>query len=189
MIGRALLVTAKEFRHILHDRMTLALIFLIPAIQLVLYGYAFDTRIRNLPAAVINRDAHEPARILVEHLANSSLLSVREMEGTNDQIESAIRAGSIRAAIEIPSDYSSNMLHYKRTALHVWLDGSDVLTASYVLAGIETISAGLPTVIGSGELPLASVPATEIEPTIMFNPEGRTASYLIPGLVPFWCRW
>lgn len=175
MIRRALIVTGKEFRHMIHDRLTLALTFLMPAIQLILYGYAFDTRVRNLPAAVINRDTHEPGRILAERFANSPLLLVRNMNGSSDeQIESALRAGSIRAAIEIPRDYSSNILHRKPTALRVWLDGSDVLTASYVLAGIETLSS---------ELNSPLTPAMEIEPKIMFNAEGRTASYLIPGLV------
>src|ERR1019366_5995072 len=170
-----------EFRHMMHDRLTLALTFLMPAVQLILYGYAFDTRVRNLPAAVINRDAHEPGRRLAERFANSPLLSVRNMDGSDDQIESALRAGSIRAAIEIPRDYSSNMLHRRPTLLRVWLDGSDVLTASYVLAGLETISSEL-TSAGNAS-PLALMPATEVAPKIMFNAEGRTASYLIPGLV------
>ena len=184
MIPRALLVTGKEFRHMIHDRLTLALTFAIPAMQLILYGYAFDTRVRNLPAAVINRDAHEPGRRLAERFANSPLLSIRNMDGSDDQIESALRAGSIRAAIEIPRDYSSNLLHRRPTVLRVWLDGSDVLTASYVLAGLETIGAELATVSSAGTAPsLALMPATEIEPKIMFNAEGRTASYLIPGLV------
>ena len=184
MMRRALIVTGKEFRHMRHDRLTLALTFLIPALQLILYGYAFDTRVRNLPAAVINRDAHEPGRRLAERFATSPLLSVRNMDASDDQIESALRAGSIRAAIEIPRDYSSNMLHRRPTVLRVWLDGSDVLTASYVLAGLETIGAELTTVGSAGTASaLASIPATEIEPKIMFNAEGRTASYLIPGLV------
>ena len=178
---RALIVTGKEFRHMMHDRLTLALTFLMPAVQLILYGYAFDTRVRNLPAAVINRDLHEPGRILAERFANSPLLSIKNMDGSDEQIESALRAGSIRAAIEIPRDYSSNMLHRRPTQLRVWLDGSDVLTASYVLAGLETISAEL-TSAGNASL-LALMPPTEIEPKIMFNAEGRTASYLIPGLV------
>jgi ABC-2 type transport system permease protein len=105
------------------------------------------------------------------------------MDGSDDQIESALRAGSIRAAIEIPRDYSSNLLHRRPTVLRVWLDGSDVLTASYVLAGLETIGAELATVSAAGTAQLALMPATEIEPKIMFNAEGRTASYLIPGLV------
>lgn len=181
MIRRALIVMGKEFRHMMHDRLTLALTFLMPAVQLILYGYAFDTRVRNLPAAVINRDVHEPGRILAERFSNSPLLSVKYMDGPDDQIEAAMRGGSIRAAIEIPRDYSSNMLHRRPTALRVWLDGSDVLTASYVLAGLETLSAELTTV---GNAPaLTWTPATEIEPKIMFNAEGRTASYLIPGLV------
>lgn len=173
MIRRALIVAGKEFRHMMHDRLTLALTFAVPALQLILYGYAFDTRVRNLSAAVINRDTHEPGRILAQRFANSPLLSVRKMEGSDEQIESALRDGSIRAAIEIPSEYSSNLLHRKPTILRVWLDGSDVLTASYVLAGIETLSAELTT----------PAPVTEIQPKIMFNAEGRTASYLIPGLV------
>ncbi len=181
MIPRALIITGKEFRHMRHDRLTLILTFLVPAAQLILYGYAFDARVRNLPAAVINRDTHEPGRLLAERFANSPLLSVRTMDGSDEQIEAVLRGGSVRAAIEIPRDYSSNMLRRKPSVLRVWLDGSDVLTASYVLAGIETIGAELTS---AGNTPqLAVIPLTEIEPKILFNAEGRTASYLIPGLV------
>jgi ABC-2 type transport system permease protein len=172
MIRRALIVMGKEFRHMMHDRLTLAFTFFLPAVQLILYGYAFDARVRNLPAAVINRDMHEPGRLLAERFANSPLLAVTTMDGTDAQIESALRRGSVRAAIEIPRDYSSNMLLRKPTVLRVWLDGSDVLTASYVLAGIETIG---------GEVSV--MPVAEIQSNILFNAEGRTASYLIPGLV------
>ena len=181
MIRRSVIVMGKEFRHMMRDRMTLAFTFSLPAVQLILYGYAFDARVRNLPAAVINRDVHEPGRRLAERFSTSPLLSVTNMEGSDEQIESALRRGSIRAAIEIPRDYSSNMLLRRPTVLRVWLDGSDVLTASYVLAGIETIGAELAAAGNPAQFAL--IPPTEVEPKILFNAEGRTASYLIPGLV------
>lgn len=181
MIRRALIVTGKEFRHMRHDRLTLILTFLVPAAQLILYGYAFDARVRNLPAAVINRDTHEPGRLLADRFANSPLIAARNIIGNDQQIEAALREGSIRAAIEIPPDYSSNLLHRKPTTLRVWLDGSDVLTASYMLAGIDSISTEL-TATGN-PTQVVMVPMTQIEPKIMFNEDGRTASYLIPGLI------
>ncbi len=181
MIRRALIVTEKEFRHMTHDRLTLLLTFLVPALQLILYGYAFDTRVRNLPAAVINRDTHEPGRLLAERFASSPLLAMKTVEGSDAQIERALRTGYIRAAVEIPADYSSNQLRLKPTALRVWLDGSDVLTASYVLAGLETISAEFNSASAPPQLTL--MPPVEVDPKILFNSEGRTAAYLLPGLV------
>jgi len=64
MRRKALAVAGKELRHLLHDRLTLALTIGLPVLHPILYGFALDTRIRHIPAAVLNHDTRAAGRLL-----------------------------------------------------------------------------------------------------------------------------
>jgi len=177
-------VTLKEFRHMRHDRLTLLLTFGLPIFQLILYGYALDTRIRHLPAAVLNLDSHQAGRLLAERISQSPLFAVNAAYHTQTEVESALRAGAIRVAVEIPANYTSDLLYRKQTGLRVWIDGTDVVSSNYVLSALDAL--GFEESVAHTGLqasPLRLVPTVDIRPTVLFNPEGRTSAFLIPGLI------
>lgn len=178
-LSRIWAVAAKEFRHMLHDRFTLALTFGVPVLQLILYGYALEARIRNVPAAVLNHDTHAAGRALESRLRSSPLFAVGADYKSAREVESALRTGTIRVAVEIPEDYTSRLLYGRNTGLNVWVDGSDVVTSSYLLAALDSL--GFAESSRRDKLRLLS--EVEIRPTVLFNPAGRTAVFLLPGLV------
>lgn len=181
---RTLTVAGKEFRHMAHDRFALALILCLPVVQLLVYGYALDTRIRHVPAALVNRDANPWAGLLAQRISRSSVFRVVPGSYSVPEIEGALRTGAIRVAIEIPADYTSNLVLRKPTGIRVWLDGADVATSNYLLAALNTLGfEQLKEQLQreSGHWPSGS--AIEIQPKILFNSSGRTADFLIPGLI------
>ena len=97
--------------------------------------------------------------------------------GDANQIESALRQGLIRVAIEIPDDFTSSMLAQRETSLRVVVDGSDVATSNYLLAALDAF--GARATIERNRNPSE----LHIEPSILFNPSGRTAAFLLPGLI------
>jgi ABC-type multidrug transport system permease subunit len=170
-------VAQKEFRHMLHDRFTLALTFGLPIAQLIFYGYALETRIRRVPTAVLNYDTHAAGRLLEQRIARSSLFAIDSGRHSEADVESALRAGTIRVAIEIPPDYTSNLIYSRKTNIRVWVDGADVATSSYLLSALDTL--------GFEETAQHTRINSEvgIQSTVMFNATGRTSAFLIPGLI------
>ncbi len=176
-MNNALAIAAKEFRHMAHDRFTLVLTLFVPLFQLVIYGYALELRFRNLPAALVNLDPHPGGRSLAQRLINSPLLAVDPSIKTEADIETALRRGAIRTAILIPAGFTASLLRQQEMPLRVWVDGSDVATSNYVLAALDAL--------GRQATLERLRPASQIhvEERILFNPDGRSAAFLLPGLV------
>lgn len=162
-----------------HDRFALALTLGLPLLQLLLYGYALEARVRDVPAAVVNHDRHAAGRELERRLRSSPLFAVSEGYRTSGEIESGLRTGAIRLAVEIPEDYTSRLVYGRNSGLNVWIDGSDAVTSAYVLAALDAL--GTEETRRNGNLRVLT--PVEIRPDVLFNPEGRTELFLLPGLV------
>jgi ABC-2 type transport system permease protein len=184
MMRRILAVAAKEFRHMAHDRLTLSLTLGLPVLQLLMYGYALETRIQHVPVAVLNRDARQPGRQLASRIERSPLFAVRGAYGSEEELTSAIRRGAIRAAIEIPPDYSRDLLYLRKPGIRVWVDGADAATSSFLLAAFDSL--GLEAVNAQAQAqvsPAGFAPGIRVESHVLANTGGRTSAYLIPGLI------
>jgi ABC-2 type transport system permease protein len=188
-MNNALAIAAKEFRHMLHDRFTLVLMLIVPLFQLVVYGYAFDLRFRNLPGALVNLDPHPAGRALAGRIAASPLFVIDPTLRTEAQIEAALRRGTIRIAMLIPPGFTAGLLSGEDAPLRVWVDGGDLATSNYLLAALDAL--GSQATIerlrpASEELRPAQAryaPEIRIDERILFNPSGRSAAFLLPGLI------
>lgn len=185
MIRRAMVVAGKEYRHLLHDPLTLVMIFGLPLFQLILYGYALDTRVRHVSAAVVNRDEHVAGRTLAARLSRGALFSTTPaVYRTDAEVQSAMRSGAIRVAIEIPRGYTSDLMYGRKAAIRVWLDGSDPVISNYVLSALDAF--GFEEAAAAGPLgasPVQLVPAVDVNTQVLFNPRQRTSAFIIPGLI------
>lgn len=174
MLGRNILTVAgKEFRHLSHDRFALTLIILLPVVQLLIYGYALDTQTRHVAAAVLNRDSSSLARELVKRISGSSLFSVQPGYYSEADLEAGLRTEAIRVGVAIPAGFSTDLIAGRRIAIRVWVDGADVATSNYLLSSLNALT------FASGP----SAARIEIQPKILFNSTGRTAAFMIPGLI------
>ena len=184
MMHAARAVAGKEFRHMLHDRFTLALVFGLPLFQLLLFGYALETRIHDVPAALINLDPHSEGRVLERKIANSPLFSIKPGYRTEADVLAGLRAGRIRAGVEIPADYTASLLYRGKTTVRVWLDGTEAGTPATLLTALDglALDQSLHSLLRA-RLPVQSMGEIEIRPRILFNADGRTATFLVPGLV------
>ncbi|MDP8979537.1 MAG: ABC transporter permease [Acidobacteriota bacterium] len=181
---RVLVVAGKEFRHFRHDPLALAMTLVLPVFQLVFYGYALDTKVRRVPTAVINHDAHAAGRQLVERLSRAGLFSLKPEYKTESEILPAMRAGAIKVAIEIPEDYTAALLYRRKGSIKVWVDGADVMISSYVLSALDALGVSLQeAAVQEVELPAELTNRVRVQPRVLFNPKGSTAVFVIPGLL------
>ena len=100
---RAFAVLAKEFTELLRDLLSLALIVVLPIIQLLLFGYAINTEPRHLPTAALVQDHGPLARSALSALVNSGYLDVVETADSPAELERALESGRVQFAVTIPA--------------------------------------------------------------------------------------
>src|SRR5512135_1645104 len=98
-------ILRKEFIHIMRDPRTLAIMFLIPVVQLVLLGYAATTDIPHLDTAVYDADRSAQSRQLVEAYRASAYFVISDIAGSEAELARLLDRGDVRAAILIPPGY------------------------------------------------------------------------------------
>lgn len=167
----------------LHDRLTLSLTLGLPVLQLLMYGYALETRARNVPAALLNRDPHPAGRLLARRIEQSPLFAVATSYRTEEELAAALRRGAVRAAIEIPPDYSSSLLYLRKPTIRVWVDGADAATSNFLLAAFDSLGFEASAAQMQARAPDGIEPGVRIESHVLANAGGRTAAYLIPALI------
>jgi ABC-2 type transport system permease protein len=186
MLSRTLVIARKELLQLRRDRMTLAMMVVLPLLQLLLFGYAINTDVRHIPLLVFDQDRSAQSRDLARSLEVTGFYDLVGHVESYDEIARALGAGRARAALVVPPRYASDLASGRTSTLQLVLDGSD----PQVVASATNTAASL---IGarSLELLLARSPGLgpargepiRLEPTIWYNPELRTAVYVVPGLV------
>jgi ABC-2 type transport system permease protein len=172
-LRRLLGVMVKELRQMRRDRITLAMIIGIPVMQLLLFGYAINTNLRDLSAGFADQARTSASRMLARDIVATGVVApVLEAE-TPQQLVEAMRRGQISIGIVIPMDYERRRSE-GREALQILVDGSDnaVQSAAAQLARMPFD--------GAGFKPLAP---TAISVVGFYNPQRSSAVNIVPGLV------
>src|SRR5436190_1853235 len=105
--SRIAAVVRKEFAHILADRQTLGLLLLIPAFELLLFGYAINTVVDHVPLVVFDGTNDSESRGLLKSLLDSAYFDLRATATSYDDAVAAINAGRVKAALIIPANFGS----------------------------------------------------------------------------------
>jgi ABC-2 type transport system permease protein len=187
MMLRALVIAWKELLQLRRDRMTLAMMAMLPLVQLMLFGYAINTDVRHIPTVVYDSDQSGASRDLVRSLEATRFYDIVGHVKSFAEIEAAMRANRARVALVIPPHYSSYLARGQRAALELVVDGSDPQTvasatntaSSLVLARSSELLLSRLRRLGGG----AVSEAISVEPNTLYNPDLRTAVYVVPGLV------
>jgi ABC-type multidrug transport system permease subunit len=177
-----LLVASKEFRHLRNDPYTLILTIGMPLFLMLLFGYALDTRVHDVPIAIQNLDEERFSRALVDSFGLSKMFRVAHHVKTEEELMRLIRRGEAKVAIQIPRGYSANAFHLRPVQVRVWVDGSDVAMAGQVVSAAHAIGLEQALAIAASDRRGLKLPI-EIRPTLLFNPQGQTVHYFVPALV------
>jgi ABC-2 type transport system permease protein len=186
-MARALVIAWKELLQLRRDRMTLAMMVMLPLLQLMLFGYAINTDVRHMPTVVYDQDQSRDSRELVRSLAATGYYDMVGHVSGYPEIERALRQGSARVALVVPVDYQKNLARGTTATLQLIVDGSDpqtVASATNTAASLVQARASelLVQRLGQAGTPGALVPL-RVEPNTWYNPELRTAVYVVPGLI------
>ncbi len=178
-------VFLKELVQMRRDRMTFAMMFMVPIIQLVLFGYAINTNPKQLPTAILTEEHTPIVRSIVQGLASSDYY--RFVMQTEDPRESAdlLARGDVAFVISIPSGFTSKLVRGERPQILIEADASDPAASSGAMGQAQTIiSKALRHDLKGSLANLASKPPPfELIIHPKYNPEGVTSYNIVPGLL------
>jgi ABC-2 type transport system permease protein len=187
VITRPLVIAWKELIQLRRDRLTLAMAVALPVVQIMLFGYAINTDVRHIPTVVFDQDQSADSRDLAATLRATQFYDIVGDVRSYDQIERALRAGHAHVALVVPPRFSSDLRRGRPTRVQLVVDGSDPQIVSSALdtaSGVVAERASRLTVERLGRLGLPPAPpAFSLEPTTWYNPELKTAIFVVPGLV------
>ncbi|WP_136420239.1 ABC transporter permease [Herbaspirillum sp. ST 5-3] len=183
--SRLLAILIKEFRQIRRDRLTFAMMVVVPIMQLILFGYAINTDPKHLPMAVVQADQSEFARTLVASLENSAYFRMTARPRSEAEGNELLDEGRVQFLLVIPPDFGRQLLRGERPVVLLAADATDPAAAGNALSSLSAISRQVVARDLTGELRTlqAGDAAFEIRPQRRYNPEGVSRYNIVPGLI------
>jgi ABC-2 type transport system permease protein len=178
-------IISKEFLQMRRDRLTFAMMLGIPLLQLTLFGYAINSDPRHLPTAVLMADHGAQGRTLLYALKNSSYFDfVREVK-TEDEGHDLLARGQVQFVINIPQNFSRDLLRGDRPSLLVEADATDPAATGIALGSLEPIfDSALQNDLKGMLQPLeATNGPIDLRVHALYNPEVITQYNIVPGLM------
>ncbi len=187
-------ILIKEFVHIRRQRSTLFFMLVVPVMQTIIFGWAINTQIENIPTTVMNLDGRSASRQLVEAFVNTRQFKIIANSPDRETFDRTLSSGRAKAGIVIPADYSDRLLAGRQVQVQVLIDGSDSQVASTALSSASLLGINISMALakqkgdavqfapardehGGLTLPI------EIRPRLLYNPDLESAFFFVPGLV------
>jgi ABC-2 type transport system permease protein len=188
MNSRLLAIMRKEFIQIRRDPRTLAIMFLIPVFQLIMFGYAVTTDVKHLPLAVLDRDKSAASRELIDTYQASTYFDIAYNVGSERELADLMDSGAARAGLIVPAGYSADLARRGAAQVAFAIDGSDPTVANTALAAAQTIGQAksaeiVQAMLSRSGLNVSDMPGLDVRTRVWYNPDLASANYMIPALI------
>jgi ABC-2 type transport system permease protein len=173
----------KEFIQMRRDRFTLAMLIGIPAIQLILFGYAVQTEVRNVPTVVLDESHTSQSRRLVEMMANTRNFDIIGKARDRAEVREAIERGDAAAAIIVPPEFATDLKRGQTAQAQVIVDAADPLSSSAAISAAALTGARSGAELTARQTASSVAPPVEVRVRPWYNAEGRSSHYIVPGII------
>ena len=175
-----LIFVKKEFKHVFRDRKTLLMLFGLPIVQIVLFGFALTNEIKNSKIAILDYSKDQFTQEIISKIEASNYFEIDQTISSNKQIDEAFKEGNIKSAIVFPDNFAYNFTHLNKVQVQIISDASDPNTAT-------TLTNYLSSIISDyNQSQLTAKPLSyQIIPEIrmLYNPELKGAFNFVPGVM------
>ena len=168
-------VLAKELKQLGRDRLTFAMVAGMPIMQLLLFGYAINTDVRYLTTLVADEAGSATSHALLQAVAETQVVDIVGVVPSAQDVEDALRRGDVVLGVVIPHDVEQRLERGDRPAGQLLVDAADP-TLLNVARRLSSMPSSLDGTTATGRADL-------FETRAYFNPEGRTAVNIVPGLL------
>jgi ABC-2 type transport system permease protein len=187
MNSRLLSIIRKEFIQLFRDKRLLALILILPLVQLFLLGYAATNEVRNIPVAVFDQSHSPEGRALLDSYRASDYFMLAYSVNSDTELRQLIEKGQAGVGLIIPPDYATRLQEGNAQVAFI-LDGSDPTMATTALSAAQLIAQSHATRLLAEKLARSGVnlelrPPVELRTTVWYNPDMVSAYFMIPGVI------
>ena len=183
--ARFMALIRKEFIQMRRDRLTFAMMLGVPLMQLLLFGYAINSDPKNLATAIHDQDHSDFTRTFLTALENSDYFKIIARPETAEEADNLLARGTVQFVIEIPPNFSRDLVRGTRPALLLDADATDPAATGNAVSAINILARDVLNRDLTG--PLARLRATPPPFALVthprYNPEGRTQYNIVPGIL------
>ncbi|NPV27466.1 MAG: ABC transporter permease [Firmicutes bacterium] len=181
-------IITKEFIQMRRDRLTLAMMIMIPVIQLLLFGFAVNTDVKHLPTVVFDQCRQQESREILAAFQNSQYYDLVYYVNSFDEVTRAIDSGQAKVAIVFPPDFAEALTVRRQATMQVIVDASDPMTASSAISTASAIGQLRSIQVMTQVLQKAGISAplempVDVRVRAWYNPDLVSANFIVPGLL------
>jgi ABC-2 type transport system permease protein len=186
-VSRTWAIAKKEFVHIYRDPRSLALVILMPALLMLLFGYAVTLDVKKVSMAVLDRDRSQESLNFIQRFSASPYFRLRFWVQDERAMKRLIDQGEVKMGLILPWDFSKTIKSEKIVSVQALIDGADANTANLILSYAQTIARQYTqdkTVLKVARMGIENLSLPiEARPRVWFNEDLESKNYFVPGLV------
>jgi len=178
-------IIVKEVQQLRRDRLTFAMMFGIPIVQLVLFGFAINADPRELPVAILSSDQTQITRAITAAITNTGYFRVVKLASSESEADTLLQRGDVQFVIDIPGDFTRNLIRHQKAQIAIEADATDPATVGPAVSAVNeavsfTLNRELAGVLSSYR---AGAGPVDVILHRRYNPEGITRYNVVPGLL------
>ncbi len=181
-MSRIMSVMKKEFIQMKRDRMTLALVFMLPLVQLLLFGYAIQTEVKHIPTVVFDQSLSLESRDILNAFSASGYYDISYAASSYEEVTKKIDSGQAQVGIILPPDFARSIKRGESANIQVIVDASDNMVANQAIATAQSIGMLKSQEIIFQKMGKAVLPY-DVRVRPWYNPDGVTAYYMVPAIL------
>lgn len=181
-MSRILAVIKKEFLQMRRDRLTLGIVFMMPLVQLLLFGYAIQTEVKHISTVVFDQSLSAASRDLTDAFTASGYFDVTYVADSYTAVTRMIDSGQAKVGIIYPPDFAENLQKGVPAQVQVVVDASDNMVANQAVAVANSIGLLKSQNMILQKVHLSGTPY-DVRVRPWYNPDGITAYYMVPAIL------
>lgn len=170
----------KEFWHVLRDKRTLLVLFGMPIVQVLLFGFALSTEVKDTKLGVLDQDKSQNSIELISKISANQYFDIDRNLKSIGEAENAFKSGKIKMILVIPTQFSQNLNNGKKVQLQLITDGTDLNLANQIYNFMSNIIMDF-----YGQQTLQQKTGVQPEIRMLYNPQLKGAPNFVPGVMAF----
>lgn len=171
---------SKEFSHVFRDRKTLLMLFGVPVVQIVLFGFALSNEIKNSNIVIVDNSKDLATQQIITKISSTQYFNVKKALMSASQIDAAFKSGDIKLAIVFPNNFYTDLLHTNKAQIQIIADASDPNTGTTLTNYVTSIIADYQAQLNAT---LAVPEQINIDTHMLYNPDLKGAPNFVPGVI------
>lgn len=170
----------KEFYHVFRDGKTLLMLFGVPIVQIMLFGFALTNEIKDAQIVICDYARDEASRQIISKIEANNIFNIQESLLSHTQIEESFKAKNVKLAVIFPNNFNHDLLHSNKAQVQIIADASDPNTTTTLTNYVTSIIISYQQqLMANNSVPMSITP----EIRMLYNPELKGATNFVPGVM------